>query len=696
MLRQGEYLNGTYRLLEEIGSGGGGIVYKAYHERLQSYVVVKRMKEQVKGLLDGRAEVDVLKNLKHTYLPRVYDFLQIGGEIYTVMDFIPGQSLDKVLKQNRRIPRELLLRWMTQLAEALAYLHSQTPPVIHSDIKPSNIMVTPEENICLIDFNISLVFDHSIRTSSGISGGYSPPEQYPDFPTYQRLARPEGRQEDPGTASATDGIVAQIVGRGVDGSSDIYSLGASFYHLATGIRPGRDFDRIVPIDRCGTDLGEGLITILKKSMELRPEARYQDGGQLLYALQHIHELDSEYQRKQRRRKRRKLCLAVLFLSLVLALGGGFFLWQKEKDRTYNRMVEQAREYIEGRDYDRALALLKEAVGLRPKRIDAYECETLRLYRQGDHEACIRYGRDVLQNVSYRVGSESDKQKLGNIYYLLGNSYLEEEDPPDAEISLKTAIGQYGGNSLYYRDYAVALAKQGKSDEAESMLERAGELGLGEDSIYMVQGEIACAEGSYEEAKGYLSQAIAASTDDSLRKRAVLLGDRVYRELGAAWLDEEIAFLEQEENRAGGAASSMEITERLADAYVRKAGSEEGRKDEYHKKALERFELLYENGYAARQTMENIAILREQTGDHEGTKDMLFEMTEQYPEDYRGYKRLAFLEADIQQTKDNADRDYQLFAEYYQKAQELYEGRETDQEMEMLAVMLQDLKDGNWL
>ena len=141
---------------------------------------------------------------------------------------------------------------------------------------------------------------------------------------------------------------------------------------------------------------------------------------------------------------------------------------------------------------------------------------------------------------------------------------------------------------------------------------------------------------------------------------------------------------------------MELSERLADAYVRKGESEESGQSEYYKKALERFESLYENGYAARQMMENIAILREQTGDYEGAGNMLFEMTGQYPEDYRGYKRLAFLEADIQQTKDNADRDYQLFAEYYHKARQLYEGQETDQEMEMLAVMLKDLEDGNWL
>ncbi len=694
MMKQGDYLNGTYRLLEEIGSGGGGIVYKAYHERLQTFVVVKKMKEQVKGLLDSRAEVDILKNIKHTCLPRVYDFLQIGGEIYTVMDFIPGQSLDKVLKQNRSIPQELILKWMTQMAEALAYLHSQTPPVIHSDIKPSNIMVTPEGNICLIDFNISLVFDHSIRTSSGISGGYSPPEQYPDFYTCQTCAGGErGSREEPG---GTDGLVAQIVGRGVDERSDVYSFGASFYHLATGVKPGRDFERMVPAGQSRAGLREGLSRILEKSMELLPEERYQNGGQLLYALRHIHELESEYQNSRRRRKRKKICLAVLFLSLLLALAGGFWAWQGKKDAAYGRKVEQARESIERQEYEAAAGLLAGALKLRPKRLDAYECEVLRRYRQGEYEACIRYGTDFLQNTSYQVETEGDRQLLGNIYYMLGNSYLEEEDYPDAEQYLKAAIGQYGDNSLYYRDYAIALAKQGRADEAEAMLKQAVSLNLGEDSIYMVQGEIACVKGNFEEAREYLLRVIASTAEEHLRKRAVLLGDRAYRELGISWIDEEISFLEQEENRAGGAGSAMEISERLADAYVRRAESEEGDGGEYYRKALERFEALYEKGYAARQMMENIAVLREQTEDYEGARAMLLQMTEQYPEDYVGYKRLAYLEADLQQSRENADRDYRLFAEYYGKAKERYGDVGDDQEMSMLDVMMRDLEDGNWL
>ena len=177
-LENGKILNGAYRLMEEIGSGGGGIVYKAYHERLKKYVVIKRIRDHVKGVLESRAEVDILKNLSHTYLPQVFDFLETDGEIYTVIDFIPGVSLEKALEEEGRFDQKEVLKWANQLAQALAYLHSQNPAIVHSDIKPANIMLRPNRDICLIDFNVSLAFDAGMRTSIGVSGGYSPPEQY--------------------------------------------------------------------------------------------------------------------------------------------------------------------------------------------------------------------------------------------------------------------------------------------------------------------------------------------------------------------------------------------------------------------------------------------------------------------------------------------------------------------------------------
>ena len=155
-------------------------------------------------------------------------------------------------------------------------------------------------------------------------------------------------------------------------------------------------------------------------------------------------------------------------------------------------------------------------------------------------------------------------------------------------------------------------------------------------------------------------------------------------------------MEQEENRAGGAASAMNISERLADVYVRKAEADEGRRGEYYEKAVSKFEFLYENGYSTRQMMENIGILYEQTGDFNKAEEILTEMVEKYPDNYIGYKRLAYLEADKQQNKENEERDYQQMKEYYDMAKELYGGNADDQEMQMLDNLMQDLKNENWL
>ena len=767
-MERGKKLNGTYTLIDEIGSGGGGVVYRAYHERLKTYVVVKKIKENVKGILDGRAEADILKKIKHTYLPRVYDFLEIDGEIYTVMDYIPGKSLDKALAEEGRFPQKQVLAWAEELAEALEYLHNQNPPVVHSDIKPANIMLTPEGKICLIDFNISLAFDSGMKTSTGISGGYSPPEQYPNLARYRQFAeerkKPSFQDEtrtmtsgrgaatvtadagfaDPGetatvtatadsrteagrTETATDRMEAGrtetveadgrteagrtetaeteteadrtirgTIGRGVDERSDIYSLGATLYHLVTGIKPGRDFEQIVPIDQCGTELSEGFVHILQKMMELRPEDRYQNGGELLHAFRHIYELDTEYQNYRKRRRNRKLLTGVLYLAGAALLGSGWAGRQREKDTAYNRGMEQAEACMAEGSFDEAFAVLSSAMEIRPERIEAYGSETLRLYQTGSYDDCIRYAVDILLNPVYRVEDEKDRSVLGDIYYVLGNCYMEKEDYSNAELNLKNAIDQYSQNSLYYRDYAITLAKQGRVQEAESVLEQATALHLGEDSIYMVQGEIAFAKGDQKAAQEYLLRAVSAAEDDQLRKRAVLLCDRIYRELGTAYIDQEIGLLEQEENRFGGAASAMNLSERLADAYARKAEADESVRQEYYEKALERFEYLYENGYSTRQMMENIAILYEQMDQYNEAEDMLMQMLEKYPDSYAVYKRLAYLEADQQQNKENADRDYRQMKEYADRAMELYDDQGQDQEMQMLKQMLVDLADGGWL
>ena len=156
--------------------------------------------------------------------------------------------------------------------------------------------------------------------------------------------------------------------------------------------------------------------------------------------------------------------------------------------------------------------------------------------------------------------------------------------------------------------------------------------------------------------------------------------------------EEISMLEQAEN-SNDSGYSLHAEEKLADAYAQMASVQ----PEYYEKALQKFLSLYEQGYTTRQMMENLAILYQEMDSLSEAEEILWEMAEKYPEDYHAYKRLAFLEADKQQKKANADRDYGKVKEYAEKAQQMYESNEAeeDSEMMMLDNMIKDLKDGGW-
>ena len=177
MLQNGDVIDGIYQIVREIGKGGTGVIYLGYHLRLQKQVIIKRIKDNAAGRMNVRAEADILKRLHHTYLPQVFDFLIVGSGIYTVMDYIPGHDLQYYLDNGYQFPESTIRLWMAELCDVLDYLHSQNPRILHSDIKPANIMITPEGHVCLIDFNVSLDGETS-KELQGISVNYAAPEQY--------------------------------------------------------------------------------------------------------------------------------------------------------------------------------------------------------------------------------------------------------------------------------------------------------------------------------------------------------------------------------------------------------------------------------------------------------------------------------------------------------------------------------------
>ena len=169
------YLNSIYKIEGELGSGGGGVVYKAWHTHLQKYVVIKELKRGTKDNVETqRNEVEALKNVKSIYLPQVLDFFVENDRVYTVMEFIDGTSLDKLLAKNYRFTQQQVVKWYAQLAAALEVIHKQN--IAHRDIKPANIMLLPDGNVCLIDFNAALVGESDVRLISR-SLGYASPEQ---------------------------------------------------------------------------------------------------------------------------------------------------------------------------------------------------------------------------------------------------------------------------------------------------------------------------------------------------------------------------------------------------------------------------------------------------------------------------------------------------------------------------------------
>ena len=163
----GKMIGEKYILLEKIGRGGGGSVYKARDVRLGKQWAVKLLGTGKAG------EAAVLKSLDHPMIPRVVDYLEEEGNLWLVMDYIPGKNL-RELHRTGGISRRLLLEWALDLCQVLSYLHSLTPPCVHGDLKPENLVVSQDEKLFLVDFGAGAGRRGGICEGTP---GFAPPEQ---------------------------------------------------------------------------------------------------------------------------------------------------------------------------------------------------------------------------------------------------------------------------------------------------------------------------------------------------------------------------------------------------------------------------------------------------------------------------------------------------------------------------------------
>lgn len=606
MFYGGEILDGTYQIIKNIGKGGTGVIYKAYHMRLKKYVVVKLLDTSRVSREKVRVEVDILKGLHHMYLPQVYDFLEVGQDVYTIMDYIEGRDLEHYLKDGYVFKEETLILWLKQLCEVLGYLHSQKPPIYHSDIKPGNIMVTPEGNICLIDFNISLGSGYQAGIL-GLSQWYAAPEQYEKAELF------------------TKGLdSSRIV---LDGRMDIYSLGATFYTLMSGLLPDRQGGEFLPLNSMHLPYSSALVHIVEKAMEERPRKRFATAQAMHRALDYIYKMDAGYRRLQK-------------ISWFLWGGCGLLLVAGILCCTYS-WKESAREDYR-RDYQ-----------------EFYE--TAQKY---EDENTISIGIDIVNNSRYRGILTDNPEDKAQILYMIGNIYYGLEDYASAEEYFQEAA-QEDSEPLYYRDQALAAAKQGNTAEAENVLDQARQEGMENDQILLARQEVAFAKEDFEEVLS-IGERLENSQDSDTAAYSCILTSKVWGKTGD--YDAQAEYLE----KAYALGGDNRCLRELGSSYLTAAENvSRSSREMYLKRARECYEKLEESYGVTYRDQLNLAVICEELGDYQEAKSRLELMEESYPEEYQIYMHLAYICLKQGEEEPEDDSYYEEAVSYYREARTAY-------------------------
>jgi serine/threonine protein kinase len=266
-------LQDRYRIVRQLGRGGMGAVYEAVDQRLGKTLAIKEtLSSEASMRKQFEREARLLAVMHHPALPKVTDHFVEGNRAFLVMEFIGGHDLAKIIAQQPGpFPRDQVIAWADQLLDALIYLHTRDRQVIHRDIKPHNLKLTATGQIALLDFGLAKAqhSDPSVTSSQAFFG-------------YTRHYAP----------------LEQIQDQRTDPRSDIYALGATLYHLLTGIKPpdamvraaavvNADTDPLLPANQIHPAVGPQIAAILNKAMAQKAEDRYTDAHEFREALRRM-------------------------------------------------------------------------------------------------------------------------------------------------------------------------------------------------------------------------------------------------------------------------------------------------------------------------------------------------------------------------------------------------------------------------
>ena len=257
----GEIVN-SWQIQSIIGHGAFGVVYRAVHVRSGQEAALKETFES-SHIISFQSEFAVLYTMQHPNLPHYLAMFEVDAKGYLVMEYVPGQSLEDVLRRrNQPLLESQVLGYALQLCDALTYLHSRNPPIVHRDVKPANVRLTPDGLIKLVDFGLfKQGLQATARSRLALTPAYAPIEQW-------------------GGVQRTDP------------RSDVYSLGATLYHCLTGVEPSQatdrissDVDTLVPIQQRNPSISEPVDAAITKALALRSLQRHADAAAFKQALQ---------------------------------------------------------------------------------------------------------------------------------------------------------------------------------------------------------------------------------------------------------------------------------------------------------------------------------------------------------------------------------------------------------------------------
>lgn len=304
-----EIIDSKYEILKLLNTGGmNSAIYLALDKKLNRQWAIKKVRKsssQTTSML--MAEASIMKNLDHPMLPRIVGIEEDLKFFYIIMDFVQGENLKTVVTSSGPQAQDTVVSWGVKLCDVLTYLHGKG--IVYRDMKPANIMLSPDGNIKLIDFGIAREYKENASEDTTALGteGYAAPEQY------------EGKGQ-------------------TDARTDVYGMGITLFQLLTGVNPSSYQENIFSIRLQNPNLSSGLDKIILKCTNKDPKKRYQSTEELKKALLNYRKLDDKFLKKQKKVIKKFFTLLGLSTLCFVIAGGSFIASYFQKNNRYSALL----------------------------------------------------------------------------------------------------------------------------------------------------------------------------------------------------------------------------------------------------------------------------------------------------------------------------------------------------------------------